>query len=171
MSLAERAAFGVEQRLDEMRRVVRADHDRRRLPVGHPGRDHEVREIGDVVVMQMRQEDVIHFRRVDVGRHNLIGGSVAAVEQVVAVANGDQNAGIVPVGIRHRGACAEHDYAHFVLPCRRAAKVSPAISAVAAAAPATSVQMPFATAPAGIIMATPLATNKARRAGSSGRAK
>lgn len=85
--LSERAVVSIEKRMNEMLGVLWPDDDWRGLPVRHPCRDHDIRKIGDVVIMQVGQEDVVDIRRVYAHRNHLVGGSVSAVEQIMPVAH------------------------------------------------------------------------------------
>src|SRR5262245_51921646 len=90
----------------------RPDHDRHRLPPEDPGGDQEVREVGDMVEMQMRQEDHVDLGGIDAGADQLMGRAVPAIEQVVAAAHRDQDGGMVAVGVDQRGPGPEHYDTH-----------------------------------------------------------
>ena len=98
--------------LDEAARAGRADHDGRILPVRNPAGQHEEGEVGDMVVVQVRQEHRIDMAGIDVAADQLVRRTVAAVEHVVPAADGDQDGRVVAVRIGRGGGRAEHDDAH-----------------------------------------------------------
>jgi hypothetical protein len=108
--LCERAVG--KQMANELRGFRRADQDRRDLAAENPGRQHEIGEVCDVIEMQMRKEDHLHIDRIDPGPQQLMRRSVAAIEKIIASANGNEDGGMVAIGVDECRPGAEHDDPH-----------------------------------------------------------
>jgi hypothetical protein len=77
----------------------RADDDRRDWSSEDPYRQHEVWEISNMVEMEVRQEDHVDIDRINSCAHQLVCGAVAAIEQIVTLPYGDQDGGMVSIGV------------------------------------------------------------------------
>jgi hypothetical protein len=69
------------------------------LAIAHPGRDHEISGIRDMVEVQVADEDPADLRRIDVRADELAGRPMADIEQVVPAFDAQNDAGVAAIRV------------------------------------------------------------------------
>jgi len=65
-----------------------------------------------MVEMEVRQEDHVDIDRINSCAHQLVCGAMRAIEQIVTLPYGDQNGGMVSIGINKSSSGSKQYHSH-----------------------------------------------------------